>query len=203
MGSFEPPPPWPFTHCLLSDPTVAGVLDQGQQWLQPECLGWGVGGGAKLPCATVKEERLISSGAEEADGWTEMLRYSEVESPRCTVKHMWHGCTHKSVRRSMPHPPPYTPPLSTHTRRTARVSAGMTDAVRAVVCSAGRERPEGLCYLTVHQGSAVTPTSPPTYPPSTVTHNAVLIPQRVHACACHVRHTRGHAFAVLTHLHLV
>lgn len=44
----------------------------------------------------------------------------------------------------------------THTFRTARISAGMTDAARTVVCAVVKVHPEGWCRLTVHQESAVT-----------------------------------------------
>lgn len=65
---------------------------------------------------------------------------------------------------------------NTHTHASVWVCT--TDAVWTVVFSAVKQGPEGLCCLTVHQGSAVTQWHRSPH----VTHNAVLTPP--HVCVC-------------------
>lgn len=133
---------------------MAGVLHQGHRWLQPECLSLSVCGkdhrrnfegrvanqGLELEQQTVGPKCFLSSP-----------RYSEMNSTTHVPSLHTQICPHEHAEHTHRHTPTHP-----HTHGTARVSAGMTDAVRTVVCSAVKERPEGLCCLTVHQGSAVT-----------------------------------------------
>lgn len=134
----------------------------------------------------------VGSGRSILVKYSVATRWFNRHNQKCTPQHT-HACAHKCAHRGM-HVKKHT-----ETHAVACVSVGTTDAVWTVVFSAVKEGPEGLCCLTVHQGSAVTQWHRSPH----VTHNAALTPVRVcqcvYVCVCvvgfhHVRYTTADVF---------